>query len=76
MLCDAVSTRCMMDADKGMFRGWGFMRDKFMEGKDSDWKKCPEGPDRGANHVSSFNSRRLCFHAHGAVGYVQKAAGF
>ncbi len=31
MLCDAVSTRCMMDADKGLFRDWGFMRDKFME---------------------------------------------
>lgn len=28
---DVVSARCMMDADKGMFGGLGFMRDKFME---------------------------------------------
>jgi hypothetical protein len=32
MAGDAVRTRCMTGAGKGMYGDLGFMRDKFMEG--------------------------------------------
>ena len=45
----------------------------------AEWRSgeaSPTGQDRGADDDSSIDSRRLCVHAHGVVGYVQEAAGF